>query len=273
MARIYGKSAEYLVKGAGDRSLRILMAGMLTVFLLGLAGGYTSALFSKAQAWFGWAGVMGVLAFGVSMLAVRWFNARVLVWEKARLDFRRGARGEAVVAEILSRLGDSYFVMHNIPTSYADYDHIVVGPTGVFVIETKDWRGLVAPDGLGEILLNGKPTPKPVIRNFIAHVMRLRNHVCEAVGSEHFFQPVFVFTSALVKAKPGETRNARCIPEENLLETIEEAKPARRLPPADTLRITKALYAFAQMNGKPPHCPETGEGKALAAAGASTGVA
>ena len=44
---------------------------------------------------------------------------------------------------------------------------LVVGPTGVFVLDTKAWRGVVTSDGKGELLLNGQPTDKPYIRQFV----------------------------------------------------------------------------------------------------------
>ncbi len=253
MARTYGKPADYLLKNASDKTLHIILGAALLTFVLGISIG--SAMhaadekFTRISASF-------VAAFALTFLLMFWLKRRTLTWENERQQFRRGARGEAVVAHILSNLSDRYFVMHNIPTPYADYDHLVIGPTGIFAIETKDWRGLVSPDGLGELLLNGHPTEKPFIRHFIAHVMRLRNHVSDTTGREHFFQPVFVFTSALLKAKQGDTRNAQCLSEEKLYDYIEEAKPGKRLSRADILQITKALYAFAQMNGKPAHLPE-----------------
>ncbi len=251
MARTYGKPADYLLEKASDKTLQMLLGALVLAAVLGIGIGL-----AIMQQKFGRLSAEVVVATALTFLLVHWLKRRLLAWEDDHQRFRRGARGEVVVAHILSKLSDRYFVMHNVPTPYADYDHLVIGPAGIFAIETKDWRGLVSPDGLGELLLNGTPLAKPVVRHFIAHVMRLRNHVCETTGREHFFQPVFVFTSALLKAKPGDTRNAHCLPEEKLLEYIEQAKPAQRLSRADILQITKSLYAFAQMNGKPPHIPD-----------------
>ena len=57
-----------------------------------------------------------------------------------------GAEGERQTAAVLARLeADGYRVLHDrrIPGSRANIDHIVVGPTGVFVVETKSWSGAV----------------------------------------------------------------------------------------------------------------------------------
>lgn len=54
--------------------------------------------------------------------------------------------GERQTAEILARLeSDGYRVLHGrrLPGTQAIIDHIVVGPTGVFVVETRTWAGAV----------------------------------------------------------------------------------------------------------------------------------
>lgn len=56
----------------------------------------------------------------------------------------RGAEGERRTAEALSGLGPDWVVMHDIRWPgrlRANIDHIVVGPAGIFVIDTKNWAG------------------------------------------------------------------------------------------------------------------------------------
>ena len=50
-----------------------------------------------------------------------------------------GAIGEIVVAEKLERLGEGWHVINAVPVGAAgsDIDHVVIGPTGVFTINTK----------------------------------------------------------------------------------------------------------------------------------------
>lgn len=60
--------------------------------------------------------------------------------------WERGAEGEERVAAILgARLDDGVRVLHDrrIPGSRANIDHIAVGPSGVWVIDTKRYRGRV----------------------------------------------------------------------------------------------------------------------------------
>ena len=54
-----------------------------------------------------------------------------------------GAQGEIAVGQILSRLPPEWRVFHALPigTAGADIDHLVLGPGGVFTINTKHHRG------------------------------------------------------------------------------------------------------------------------------------
>jgi nuclease-like protein len=60
--------------------------------------------------------------------------------------WQRGAKGEQQTARLLGRLGrEGYVVFHDLamPDSPANLDHLVVGPSGVFVIDSKQWTGQV----------------------------------------------------------------------------------------------------------------------------------
>jgi Nuclease-related domain len=65
--------------------------------------------------------------------------------------WRRGARGEQRIARRLRRLGRGWTVFHDlaIPGSRANADHLVIGPPGVFLIDSKHYRGrlTLTPEG------------------------------------------------------------------------------------------------------------------------------
>jgi Nuclease-related domain len=76
--------------------------------------------------------------------------AAVLAWllrfqpSPATLAWRHGAEGEQRTARLLAPLeGHGYQVFHDlaVPGSAANVDHVVVGPTGVYVIDSKRYRG------------------------------------------------------------------------------------------------------------------------------------
>jgi hypothetical protein len=62
-----------------------------------------------------------------------------LVVDDAARGWFRGVLGERRVAELLGRLGAGWTVLHSVPIGRrrTDIDHVVVGPPGVFTINTK----------------------------------------------------------------------------------------------------------------------------------------
>jgi hypothetical protein len=81
---------------------------------------------------------LGAVVVGVFFaLSIFRLPLESVVWTKA-LD---GERRTAAYLEPL--LTQGFVVLHNrqIPGRSADVDHICIGPTGVFVIETKNWGG------------------------------------------------------------------------------------------------------------------------------------
>jgi Nuclease-related domain len=89
---------------------------------------------------------------GLAVAALVGWRLRFRPSEQAR-TWQRGAQGERRTARLLDRLTrDGYVVFHDlaVPGSPANVDHLVIGPSGVFVIDSKQWSGSVHPsaDGL-----------------------------------------------------------------------------------------------------------------------------
>lgn len=57
--------------------------------------------------------------------------------------WERGAVGEELLAQRLADLPDTFRVLHDrrVPGTRANIDHIVIGPTGVWVIDAKRYKG------------------------------------------------------------------------------------------------------------------------------------
>jgi hypothetical protein len=89
---------------------------------------------------------------GLVVAAVVGWRLRFRPSEQAR-TWQRGAHGERHTARLLRRLTRSGFVvLHDlaVPGSPGNVDHLVIGPSGVFVIDSKQWTGNVhqSADGL-----------------------------------------------------------------------------------------------------------------------------
>ncbi|RLG70578.1 MAG: hypothetical protein DRO11_05985 [Methanobacteriota archaeon] len=80
-----------------------------------------------------------VILFFVSIYLLQPAVSKYRIWAQ-------GASGEELVAEKLSQLPSSYQVFNDVtlPGYGANLDHVVVGPTGVFVVETKSHKGYIS---------------------------------------------------------------------------------------------------------------------------------
>jgi len=161
----------------------------------------------------------------------------------------RGAAGEIQVGNLLTKLPESYCVINDLSTPNGNIDHVVVGPTGVFVLDTKAWRGVVSADGKGELLLNGLPTDKPYIRQFVGRMMGVREKVLTlAPGMEVRHNAVFVFTAARVEAKWGTTGYLNCITDDQLNNYITEKDFGKKLTADEVSQIAQAFLGLAHMD-------------------------
>lgn len=70
---------------------------------------------------------------------VRTMLARLLGVHSRERAFRVGAEGERVVGARLARLPDRWHVLHSVPVGSrgGDIDHVVIGPGGVYTVNTK----------------------------------------------------------------------------------------------------------------------------------------
>jgi hypothetical protein len=74
--------------------------------------------------------------------------------------WRRGAAGERRTARLLNPLErHGWAVLHDlaVPGSQANIDHLVIGPGGVFVVDSKQYRGRLRLDASGRLWHSGYP--------------------------------------------------------------------------------------------------------------------
>lgn len=103
------------------------------------------------------------------------------------LAWKRGAVGERATSRALRRFERAgWVVLHDraIPGSKANIDHLVVGPAGVFVIDSKRWRGRVWTDANGVCWCGSYPLDRAV-----EGAWRQAHRVAEAIAVD-FFVPI-----------------------------------------------------------------------------------
>ena len=110
-------------------------------------------------------GVAAVLLVALAVAAWAAFASAAKRFE----SYMKGARGEELVARELAMLPAGWDVFHGVPRSGfdgsctgGDFDHVVVGPDTLFVIETKNWEGPVTLER-GTMRVRGRtPNRSPV---------------------------------------------------------------------------------------------------------------
>ncbi|MBB2909799.1 hypothetical protein FHS43_001045 [Streptosporangium becharense] len=87
--------------------------------------------------WNWWAAAVVAAVVALADTVHRWRS------HEAVRTWRKGAQGERRTARMLRPLRRrGYTVLHDraLPSSRANVDHLVIGSTGVFVVDTKNWR-------------------------------------------------------------------------------------------------------------------------------------
>ena len=160
-ARVYGSPGE------APRVLGLLRA-FWPLLVICLATGYL------VRALFPYPGLnlsqVGILFFLVAVAA-----AILLAWGDRRLaNFLKGAKGEEWVAHELSFLSSDYAVFNGLRLGGGkqNFDHVIVGPAGVFVVETKNWRGSVEFRN-GKLYAGGKEPSRPPLKQVKAATAEL----------------------------------------------------------------------------------------------------
>jgi hypothetical protein len=145
-AREYQRRKEARRRRFRANLVRILGAAVMLGAIAGLA---VARAIDPRVGW--WVGLLVVGAF----VAGNW------VLPQSTTAWAIGAAGERRTARALAKLPpDRFAVLHDraIPGSRANIDHIVIGPPGVFVVESKFYKGKVTLKG-DQLLVNGRRKP------------------------------------------------------------------------------------------------------------------
>jgi len=107
-----------------------------------------------------------------------------------------GALGELEVARLLDQLGPGWFAIHAVPVGKAgsDVDHLVIGPGGVFTINSKFHEGGDVWVGSRRLLVNGQRTDH--LRNAEFEARRVAKLLTQAARSRVDVTPVVAIVAA-----------------------------------------------------------------------------
>lgn len=146
-------------------------------------------------------GLIGVLAISCAALsAMKYMDRRATHTIKRAKDAERGAAAEEKVALKLNELPEDYFGFHDIGFKGFNIDHIVLGPAGIFVIETKSHGGNIGARG-NTLLLNGKPPAKNFLNQVWSQAKNMEEYLWKMTSKEWKIKPVLCFTNGYVKVR------------------------------------------------------------------------
>ncbi len=167
-ARVYGSPGE------APRVLGLLRA-FWPLLLICLATGYLVRALLPTPA-------LGQSQIGILFFLVAVAAAILLAWGDRRLgNFLKGAKGEEWVAHELAFLSAEYTIFNGLRLGGGkqNFDHIIVGPAGVFVIETKNWKGSVEFRD-GRLFAGGKEPSRPPLKQVKAAAAELVSYIDDA---------------------------------------------------------------------------------------------
>jgi hypothetical protein len=206
---------------AGDRkSFRLLLASRLrflaaTMLMLRKGGRFTD---TQIQKYF----LCAIVSFGVAAFAIFAIAhikiplvgliAVAVAIAAFKKNFNRwgnwfvGKRGEEAVTEALKHgLPYDYVLLNDLvlPNGRGNVDHLVIGPNGLFLIETKNYSGRIKCFG-DKWYINGRPS-KSVSRQAKRNAMVVKDHLKEVFGAQRMRLPYV--NSIVVFVKPNGRLN------------------------------------------------------------------
>ncbi|MDD3492751.1 MAG: nuclease-related domain-containing protein [Candidatus Thermoplasmatota archaeon] len=200
---------QILKKGGGWLNRKIWSYRVTAWFLLILGIGFCIHLYAAHDV------KSGYLIMVIVISAVYYYYSRAPSYKKGRTG------EELVTKELKKKLDDDYYLINDLdlPDSKGNIDHVVVGPTGIFVIETKNFTGHIVCDGdiWCRRYTNGlifKKTDdrriKSISRQAKDNAMAVRKTILQEYGSSPWVQPVVVFTNPACKIEPTNPSTKIC---------------------------------------------------------------
>lgn len=209
MERRAGQHVRAWARRTALRGLAAIAGVVLVGVLVGVEAGFTSWTFIAAEL------VVLLALVGIDRCMVPLVERR-----------SRGATGEEAVGAILDALTPhGWRVGHDIGTGRGNIDHVVVGPTGVFTVETKSHGGCIDVNRIDD-------------RTWKQAYAQAK-HVERATGAK--VTPLLVFSRAYLTEAPARRRGVIALPARMLEGNLRQARGS--LSAAEIDRLTGALLS------------------------------
>jgi len=147
-------------------------------------------------------------------------------------NWETGAAGERATGKQLQPLErKGWVVLHDLPARFGNLDHVVVGPGGVFLLDSKRWSGQVEIEGDRAVVRHHEDSNLPWTFDGSSRLkglaVQVRDQVRSGTRATVWVTPVFVLWSSFPQGVGGE--GVTYVAGERLVAWLEE-QPVRMAP-------------------------------------------
>jgi len=167
-------------------------------------------------------------------------------------SLRQAVHGERAVGQFLERLREQGFnVFHDVVGKGFNVDHVLIGPPGVFTIETKTWskptntRAEVSFDGDKLKIGSLNPERDPIIQAK-AQAGWLRSLLSESTGRPFDVRPAIVFPGWFISNSAGSFKEVWVL-EPKALVTVVATEWIEQQPVDVSTQVKKVIDAKADL--------------------------
>jgi hypothetical protein len=194
MAQIYG-SAGKSAFAMGDSRYKDLISRIvlpMLFFLLLIPVGY----YLLTRGHLVWGGLVAIFY----VVSIKSLEKAGLKLKKRISDADTGAKAEQAVAEALQELPDDYHVFHDLEFPGFNIDHVVLGPNGIFLVETKSQKGNITQEH-DVLLRNGRKFFKDFLKQCWRQTYSLRDHLNAERLRGLTIKPILCFSRGFVEIR------------------------------------------------------------------------
>lgn len=194
MAQVFGSAGKSAFAMGDTRHKDLISRIVLPMlsFLLLIPVGYY--LFTRGH--FVW-GALVVIAY---VFCIKSLEEAGLKLKKRVTDADTGAKAEQAVAEALESLPDDYCVFHDLEFPGFNIDHVVLGPNGIFLVETKSQKGHITQEH-DVLLRNGRKFFKDFLKQCWRQTYSLRDHLGAEKLSGLSIKPILCFARGFIEIR------------------------------------------------------------------------
>ncbi|MFI7482054.1 nuclease-related domain-containing protein [Kocuria sp. M1R5S2] len=161
----------------------------------------------------------------------------------------QGALGEIAVGEALGRLGSEWTVLHAVPVGAgaSDIDHVLIGPAGVFTLNTKNHSGTEV--WVGEHAVFDAGHKQHYLPHARHEARRAAKRLSAAVGEAVHVTPVLVLMEPKTLTIKQRPTDVHVVTERRLLRWLQRRGPV--LTPEQVARIIAAAVVASTWHNTP----------------------